>query len=323
VNVNSDYEIRARAAFHHWCRNGTYHVITSLEKAAAGDPFTVESEIYKLEGMLEWIYNVKESEDKRKSSAKRHNPTSFRKIYRQFLFAKNFVFSSRPLILCEGVTDNIYLASAIRKHAADFPVLGKLEPDGARMLVRFFHYSARSQNLLHLGGGAEDIANLLRDYRDLFDRVAKRKVQNPVFIIVDNDSGGKSVFDAIRNIGGPDIKITDNQIIFHIFHNVYLVKTPHTGSKHITCMEDMFDSSVRSTMLGVKSFKPDIEGETDNYYGKRIFAEAVVRPNWRTIDFTGFLPILHEIQAAIGSFHQSAGGKAAESATPPPGTRTA
>jgi hypothetical protein len=49
---------------------------------------------------------------------------------RQFLIYKDFYTAERPVVMCEGETDNIYLTYAIRSLAAEFPELAKIAPDG-------------------------------------------------------------------------------------------------------------------------------------------------------------------------------------------------
>jgi RNA-directed DNA polymerase len=238
VNVNRDYEMRVRAAFHRWCRQGSYTVPGSLEKVAAGEESELETEINRLEGMLQWIFRVRDFADLRPHAKKRSNPSSFRKVYRDFLFAKNFLFTDRPVIICEGKTDNIYL-----------------------------------------GGGFGDLVQIVREYRRYWAKLAKRAVPYPVILIVDNDDGGREVFKAVRDVGGPEIAVADPTILFHAFHNLYVIKTPHIGAKDKTCVEDLFDAGTLALPLGQKTFDPKVEDETDKFFGKKIFAEALFVPS--------------------------------------------
>lgn len=299
VNVNRDYEMRVRAAVHRWCRQGSYTVPGSLEKAAIGEEPELEAGIDRLEGMLQWIFRVRDFADLRQHVKKRHNPSSFRKVYRDFLFAKNFLFMDRPLIICEGKTDNVYLVAAMKRLAADFPRLAHWEGDNFQRLVRLFTYTHKTQEVMHLGGGFGDLVQAVRDYRRYWPRLAKRTVMHPVIMVVDNDDGGKEVFKAVKDVGGPDITIADPTILFHAFHNLYVIKTPHIGSKTKTCIEDLFDAGTLALPLGQKTFNSKVEDETDRFFGKKIFAEGVVRPRWKEISFDGFMPMLAAIEEAI------------------------
>lgn len=299
VNVNRDYEMRVRAAFHRWCRQGNYTVPGSLEKVAAGEEPERETGIDRLEGMLQWIFKVRDFADLRQHVKKRHNPSSFRKVYRDFLFAKNFLFMDRPLIICEGKTDNVYLDAAMKSLAADFPMLAQWEGEEFKRLVRLFTYTHKTQEVMHLGGGFGDLVQVVRDYRRSWARLAKRAVSHPVIMVVDNDDGGKEVFKAVKDVGGPEIALADSTILFHAFHNLYVIKTPHIGVRNKTCIEDLFDAGTLTSPLGQKIFNPKVEDETDRFFGKKIFAEGIVRPRWKDIPFDGFRSMLAAIEQAI------------------------
>lgn len=218
--------MRTRAAVHHYIRTGTYTVAGSLESLAAGNPPETETNPERLEGMLQWIYRVRDFSDRRKDAGKRHNPTSFCKIYKEFLFAKHFLFIDKPLVLCEGKTDNVYLHCAIKRLADSFPTLANWSGTDFNSNFRLFRYTSKSLKILHMGGGCGDIVQFVRDYRRHWARLVHRRVSLPVILVVDNDDGGESVFKAIKEMGGPDIKVSDPQTMFHVFHNLYLIKTP-------------------------------------------------------------------------------------------------
>jgi len=302
VNVNRNYEMRVRAAFHRYCRTGNYVVPGSLEKMVAEEEAELETTIHRLEGMFQWIFRIKDFADQRKEGSKRNNPTAFRRVYRDFLFAKHFLFMEKPIIICEGKTDNVYIGSALKKLAAQFPSLARWNGDEFQRLVRMFNYNHKSLEVLHVGGGSGDLAQLVREYRRLWARLARRKVTYPVIMVVDNDDGGKAVFKAIKDVGGPDIAIGDPTLLFHAFHNLYLVKTPHAGTTPKSCIEDLFDTATLASPVGGKTFKASCDGETDEYFGKKIFAEAIVRPNWKQINFTRFEPLLNAIEQAIAKY---------------------
>ncbi|WP_206245719.1 retron Ec67 family RNA-directed DNA polymerase/endonuclease [Novosphingobium terrae] len=303
VNINRDYEMRTRAAVHHFIRKGVYTVPASLESVAAGKPPEKETSPHRLEGMLQWIYSVRDFSDDRKDGSKRHHPTSFSKVYREFLFAKHFLFMDKPLILCEGKTDNVYLNSALKRLAASYPSLGSWVGADFKSNLRLFRYTSKSLQILHLGGGCGDIVQLVRDYRRLWTRLVHRQIAQPVVLVVDNDEGGASVFKAIKEVGGPDIKIAEPKILFHVFHNLYIIKTPCGSGTPKSCVEDLFDAATLGQTLGGKTFNPACDEETAKHYGKKIFAEGVIRPNWKTIDFAGFHSILASLEDAIKGYY--------------------
>jgi hypothetical protein len=68
----------------------------------------------KLEGIVNHIYHVRKSSDTFQEVESPERETSEEKLYRQILFFKHFIDLSKPLVLCEGKTDSIYLKAATR-----------------------------------------------------------------------------------------------------------------------------------------------------------------------------------------------------------------
>ena len=84
----------------------------------------------------------------------------------------------------------------------------------------------------------------------------------------------------------------------HIFKNLYAVPTPLSGTQS-SKIEDFFEPSVKATVLDGKTFD-DVDGfDTADHYGKKIFAEAVIRRHAAKINFSGFRPLLTNLEAAI------------------------
>lgn len=146
VNIRADYYRSARAMCNSLFTTGTY--IWAHDFAAA----VPISNMQRLEGVLNHIHYVKDASDQRETKEKRERPSVAAKLYEELLFYKNFVNLSRPLILCEGVTDNIYLKTALRKLPAFEPKL--IEPKGKakEAKISFFKYTTLADKILRLGG---------------------------------------------------------------------------------------------------------------------------------------------------------------------------
>ena len=89
---------------------------------------------------------------------------------------------------------------------------------------------------------------------------------------------------------------------YYICHNLYLIKTPELGSTGVSCMEDLFDASVRATKVDGKDFNPKDDKDTATQYGKLVFADRVVRANYDKIDFSQFSVILNRIVAVMAHY---------------------
>ena len=69
-------------------------------------------------------------------------------------------------------------------------------------------------------------------------------------------------------------------------------------------IEDFFDANIKSVVIDGKTFNPDNAFDTSQHYGKKVFANKIVRQRAGTIDFGGFRPLLKNLSAAIEK-HQS------------------
>lgn len=122
INIRKEYYKQARSMCHALFQNDTFFIINKnipkppMEKSARADGVLsadttetpkgdtpVEKEpgrLRQLEGILGYIYQIKNSSDKTKFGEKKHDPHGIRKLYRAFLFYKHFFSLKRPLIAC-------------------------------------------------------------------------------------------------------------------------------------------------------------------------------------------------------------------------------
>ena len=232
--------------------------------------------------------------------------SSRRKVYREFLIYTTFYAAQKPVVLCEGETDSIYLTHAIRKLASEYPALAEETQDGKiRLKVRLYKY-ARSSSARLLGlndGGSGVLSKFIEGYRKAIERFIGPGLAEPVVVLYDNDSGATKIRSTIKS--AYKIKLTGDERFAHVFKNLYAVPTP-LGSEKESKIEDFFDDTTRATVIDGKTFKVDNDFDTEEHYGKKVFAHRVVRPYAETIDFTGFRPLLNNLVAAINAHKVSA-----------------
>lgn len=120
VNIRPEYYRYTRAMCHSLFKTGAYH------QPLPADPDPITS-LYPLEGILSHIHHVKDTIGDRDELKKRTEATAARKLYARFLKYRYFVRLERPLIVCEGKTNSIYLKYAIRNLTAFHPKLGVVE----------------------------------------------------------------------------------------------------------------------------------------------------------------------------------------------------
>ena len=64
-------------------------------------------------------------------------------------------------------------------------------------------------------------------------------------------------------------------------------------------IEDLFEPSIKATVLAGRTFNPSNNFNPKAHYGKADFAYKVVQANADTIDFTGFKPLLDRFLAVL------------------------
>ena len=325
VNVKSEYRRTVRAMVHRLLTHGQFDRSARLVDGAGTHTLSkTPGTLDELHGMLGFIDSVDRhnknialpaggtpGEEKKKitneANRQRIPLTGKEHLYRRFLFYKEFFATSKPVLVCEGETDNVYLVHAIRNLAVNYPVLAAItKPTEIKIKVRIFKYVETSTGrILGLSGGSGDLANLIRNYDTEIKRFVRPAIQHPVVLIIDNDDGamgnGKPL-QAAKKVIGRDL---DRAAPFtHIVGNLYLVPTPLSEGKTESMIEDFFDLTTLEEIVEGKSFSKSNKQDSIKHYGKKIFAHKVVRPKADTINFTNFSGLLNNITLALEDFYK-------------------
>ena len=138
VNIPSDYYETVAAMCHHLFMDGECFITVGGVKK----PFPR----HKLRGRLAFIYQVrgkgpKTVQNEEAGEVKSQTLWSSFKLFEQFLNYVDLYGAKRPVILCEGVTDNIYIKAAIQASPASYPLLAT--PAG-ELKVKQFKYTKSS-----------------------------------------------------------------------------------------------------------------------------------------------------------------------------------
>ncbi len=306
VNIRPEYYRDARAMCWSLFNTGTYYrmIPATLAGGKPGDPDVknVPPTLAQMQGILGHIHYVRDAIDRRDTVEKKKQPTATRSLFARFLFYKNFVNLDKPLVIPEGKSDSIYLRAAIEKLTAFHPKLGTIEDGKLKSAARFMNYSRMIHDVLQLGGGTGDFKHLIRTYKDKLNTFRHRPLAHPVILLIDNDNGANELFKFLKSSGTLGISHSSSDPFYRLAENLYLVKTPETGAKGITCIEDLFDKSLTNTKIDGKMFDPDKRHGEPGKYGKVVFAEKVVRPNAATIDFLKFSTLLDRLTAVLDDY---------------------
>jgi RNA-directed DNA polymerase len=312
VNIRPEYYRRARSMCHRLFKTGSYHRPTTAPHADAGELKLINS-LGPIGGILSHIHHVKNTIDDREEPEKRKEATAVRKLYVRFLKYRYFVRLERPLIVCEGKTDNIYLKYAIRSLAAFQPKLGAFDGKIFRSAVAFFNYGREARRVNHrgeasrvldLGGGTGALHYFFikARYESDIRGFKHRPLKHPVIVLIDNDDVAKNLMKTLSQNFGISVDLQSPEPFFHVTDNLYLVKTPQKGATGASCIEDFFEPALLATLIDGKKFNLKKGHVADGEYGKFLFADKVVRPNASTINFAGFAPLLERITAVIDHY---------------------
>jgi len=306
INVRTEYYRGARAKCHALFRTGAYFNTEWLPNPAGvlletQSPGTVN----QLNGVLSFIALVKETDAAKFDGLRPNAFKGAEKLYSKFLLYKHFFAASRPLIICEGKTDNIYVRSAIKRLYKSYKALAKLDGGHVGLQIDLFNYTDTTARYLGLSGGTGGFNDLIQRYKK--ERVCFKGAGevHPVIFLVDNDSGAAPVLQALKQLSKGK-QVDKNKRFYKLGHNLYVVMTPRTSADGDTMIEDFFAPTIKATKLGGKTFNPYTPFNSNKEYGKFLFAELVVKKKQDVIDFDGFKPLLDRIAAAIAA-HKKAG----------------
>lgn len=297
VRTVKEYRRLARAKAHNLFSTGSFYN-ENVDPAVVNvtNAKVTEGTINQLAGVFSYIYMV----DDLKRSGTRSELTSIEKTHKDFLFYKNFYSTPIPTILCEGITDNIYLRYAILAHAQTYPQLAKIKPDGSISAnVNMFKYSKLTDYLLNLSGGTGDLAKFISTYLHTCGKFKSTITKSPVIIIVDNDSGSKNIYSSVKKSLNKNEEINGTEKFYYIGQNLYVVPTPFKENGEQTTMEDLFKAELLVKTYKGKTLHLDNSKLNPQQYSKHTFAEFVVKPNWKSIDFSGFSNILETINEIV------------------------
>jgi len=255
----------------------------------------VAGSVKQLEGILSFIYHIKGLHDVRKVGDRKYSPTAIAKLYRKFLFYKHFFSINRPLIICEGKTDIIYLKCALRQLEKDYGELVQKKDNHFDFKIGFLNISKNLKDVFAISGGTSGLKSLMDIYEKSMKSFKGQGKKHPVIMLVDNDSGTKEIDNKL--------KVNDStKAFFYFVENLYVVHVPPVNEDE-TAIEDLFDKKTLETKIDGKIFNRKTEINPKTEYGKFIFAEKVVKPNQNSINFDSFKEILNRVKGVIEDYN--------------------
>jgi RNA-directed DNA polymerase len=292
VNVPANYYAMVAAKCHHLFMDGTcFTTVGGVRK-----PFHMT----KLRGQLAYIYQVRgrgpktmPAEDDTEGKPKLAKSWASTNLFKKFLDYADLYGIEKPVLLCEGVTDNIYLKAAIQSLAQKYPALTTA---AGELKVKLFKYTRSSAALQQLSGGGGGLGVLAYTYPQ---RVKKFKSggKHPLILIGDSDDGSTKLFNAVKEKTGK--KVDGSEPWYYLGQNMYVVPVPKVGGID-TPIERLFDPSLLATQYEGKTFNnSNASKDPAKYYDKKVFATQIVANNKASVNFDGFEPLLDAIVSVI------------------------
>jgi len=316
VNVSADYRRLVRAMAHRVFMTGKFqHGKAVTDAAAPSSAGTADGTLAQLQGKFGHIdkvdrYKLEEAKKKeaqakgaykdRKQTKKLEEDLAAKElIYRRFLIFKEFYQAPRPVVICEGKTDAVYLRCAVKSLAARYPRLATVASKGqVALLIRIFRRSDSGMGrVLRLRGGAGELKRFVGEYPSELVRFRVPGEGHAVILVSDNDAAGRSVLAHAE--GKRQKASTDHHV--HVARNLYVVSLPPAPDGGDSTIEDLLPDDVKRVQLGGKTFRSDGRNsgfDSTKHFGKTKLADYV-REKASRIDFSGFAELLDRIAEAI------------------------
>ena len=325
VSVPKEYRYAVRAYVNSLVRTGSFYTVSKIKNdQGVWKKVEHDGSHASLHGMLGFIHSVENifrTELKENSYnypgyaiPDKKCATGNLAIFRRFLLFTRFYSNSLPLVICEGKTDNVYISNAVHQSKDIAPSLHTKNKDNKDVLAfQLLKYARKHKksNKIYLpnfstvsilgggSGGGANLAGLIRSYYKELPKFKAKPSSSPVIFIVDNDSGSKPVFKAVKDT--TNITITGTESFVRIFNNCYVVPIPLNGEKERN-IENLFSPHDLAHQINGKFFDFTKDGDDQHTLGKATFAYEYVAKKSENIDWSGFHPLLLNIEAAIADY---------------------
>lgn len=224
------------------------------------------------------------------------------RAYSTFLYYSTFIINEKPLILVEGQTDIIYLKSALKNLYKKYPELIEKKNGSFKFKISFYKPSKLKRYLLNISPSGSGILEVLKP-KYLFPKYAKCS-SSPVIILLDNEpiKGNplgefigevdlKNDYLAITKGKLPNSKCNYNLLERLHSDKFFLLVTPKKAGEKKSDIECLFKNSFIDNLNFSRS-------PQNGQIGKEAFSK-IVEKNYKTIDFSEFIPLLDNLKKII------------------------
>ncbi len=217
-------------------------------------------------------------------------------MYRKFLFYKHFFSIEKPLIICEGKTDVIYLKYALKQLKDNYEeFIQKNDNGGVDFKIRFLNMSKSLTDVFDISTGASGLLGIVNMYEENMKKFKGEGRKYPVIILADNDDGAGRIKNRIKTKLNVKDELAANKH-YKFIDNLYIMFAP---TEKTGAIEDLFDTITLNTKLNGKTFSraKNINKETE--YGKIVFAEKIIKVKQNEINFGNFKSVFDKFKLII------------------------
>ncbi|MFI4910857.1 MAG: hypothetical protein ACIAQZ_04230 [Sedimentisphaeraceae bacterium JB056] len=297
INVKREYYKIARSMCYELFNTGEFYLPNTSKSSDEADGNVDKGRMTQLEGILNFIYKIKRPYDTDTPGHRKYHPNAITKLYRTFLFYKNFHSTQMPVIVCEGKTDIIYLKCALKKLATIYNEFVEISDGGTEFKLEFLNFSNNFRDVFAISTGTSGLKYLIEIYKDYMSKFKVGGRAFPVIIIIDNDEGAEEIKKLLKIKKNDDV-----EDFYHVESNLYLLIIPKDKDKAI---EDLFEPGVLNKEIEGKVFNRKKKLDAEKEYGKIVFAEKVVRENQQYIKFDGFKDVFDRLKAVIDNYNSN------------------
>ncbi len=283
VNIKREYYRNTRSMCHKLFNAGEFYL--------NGEHAEEVGDIRQLEGMLSFIFQVKRYHESPKNGSRKFNPTAIIELYRKFLLYKHFYSLGKPLILCEGKTDIVYIKCALKQLSTTYSEFVDTNGDKISYKVGFLNPSKNFRDIFSISTGASGLDFLMESYKKIGFLFKAPRKPYPVVVITDNDDGSKEIKKKLKIKNGDPIKS-----FYHFSNNLYVLIVPKNKEGAI---EDLFDENTLKMQVDGKSFNRSKDIDVSNEFGKIVFANKVISAKQNDINFEGFKEVFDGLKSII------------------------
>ena len=300
-NVSQTYYKKTRAMCDRSFQTGAAHELVETTDA---DGETKQEEqpvsIASLFGRMDHVFHAKMFGKQQPSFGDYTKPAGFLEVYQNLVFFDFCVRNAKPTIICEGRTDVVYLKHALKSLHKDYPDLISKEAGGFVFKVRFVHHYKRRARALGIFDGADNLVSFVHKFKKLSSKMKAPRTPHNTILLTDNDSGvmgKKKLFGTVANETGK--QCDGMKPSYQIVPGLHLVPVPKGKVTDEVSIETLFNPALLQKKVKGKSFNYLTKADPKTEYDKAYFADKIVKPGYKKINFDGFKPLLNAINGAI------------------------